>query len=162
MWKQWSLSILQIKEVISARLSDVFRIVISSRAEIWTLALAFQSSGSEPPCLSIMLWWVLQSVPRAYVQTCKKYVYFKIMSVYMSCPCMSLVLGVVFWALFVCFCGTGVWTLLGFTLAKWILHHLSHTANLFCPGYFGDGGLSNYLLRLASNYDPPNLCLPNS
>jgi hypothetical protein len=35
------------------------------------------------------------------------------------------------------------------------LYHLSHTSSPFCSGYFGDGGLSNYLPVLASNLDPP-------
>jgi hypothetical protein len=34
--------------------------------------------------------------------------------------------------------------------------------SLFHSGYFGDGGLMNYLPGLASNHDPPNLSLPNS
>jgi hypothetical protein len=32
---------------------------------------------------------------------------------------------------------------------------LRHTFSPFCSGYFGDGGLLNYLLRLASKGDPP-------
>jgi hypothetical protein len=28
--------------------------------------------------------------------------------------------------------------------------------------YFGEGGLENYLLKLALNYDPPNLSLPTT
>jgi hypothetical protein len=32
---------------------------------------------------------------------------------------------------------------------------LSHTSSLFCCGYFGDGGLINYLPRLALNHSPP-------
>jgi hypothetical protein len=38
-------------------------------------------------------------------------------------------------------------------LAKQVL--LSHASSLFCSDDFGDGGLVNYLLGLASNYDPP-------
>jgi hypothetical protein len=38
----------------------------------------------------------------------------------------------------------------GFALAKHVLYHLSHTSSPFCSGYFGDGGLENYLLGLAS------------
>jgi hypothetical protein len=38
-----------------------------------------------------------------------------------------------------------------FTLA----FHLSS----FCSGYFGDGGVVNYLLKLASNHDPPHRSL---
>jgi hypothetical protein len=31
-----------------------------------------------------------------------------------------------------------------------------------CSAYFGDGGLANYLPRLASNHDPPDLSLLSS
>jgi hypothetical protein len=49
-----------------------------------------------------------------------------------------------------------------FTLAKQALYHFNHTSSPFCSGYFGDGGLVNYLPRLASNYCPPNPSLPSS
>jgi hypothetical protein len=38
---------------------------------------------------------------------------------------------------------------------------LSHTSCPFCSGYFGDEGLMNYLPRLASDHNPPDLSLPN-
>jgi hypothetical protein len=41
------------------------------------------------------------------------------------------------------------------------LYLLSHTSNLFCSSYFGDG-VSNHLPRLASNHDLPNLSFPSS
>jgi hypothetical protein len=41
----------------------------------------------------------------------------------------------------------------GFALTKQALYHLSHTSSPFCSGYFGDGGLANYLLGLALNLD---------
>jgi hypothetical protein len=39
---------------------------------------------------------------------------------------------------------------------------LSHAFSLLWPGYFGYGGLENYLPELASNFDPPNLSLLHS
>jgi hypothetical protein len=36
---------------------------------------------------------------------------------------------------------------------------LSNTSSPFCSGYFGDGGLTNYLLELASKCHPSNLTL---
>jgi hypothetical protein len=51
----------------------------------------------------------------------------------------------------------------GFELAKQALYHLSHISSPLCCSYFGDGGgLKNYLPKLASNHDPPNLSLPSS
>jgi hypothetical protein len=50
----------------------------------------------------------------------------------------------------------------GFTLAKQVLYRLSHTSSPFCSGYFGDGGLMNYLPRLASTYHPPDLLISAS
>jgi hypothetical protein len=35
-------------------------------------------------------------------------------------------------------------------------------ATLFFSGYFGDGGLVNYLPRLTSNHEPPDLSFPSS
>jgi hypothetical protein len=59
------------------------------------------------------------------------------------------------------FGGTGVWTQ-GFMLAKqMVFYSLSRTSSQFCSDYFGDGGLINYLPRLASNHDPPDLSLPS-
>jgi hypothetical protein len=46
---------------------------------------------------------------------------------------------------------------LGFELRA---SHFSHTSSL-CSGYFGDGGLVNYLPWLASNHDLPDLSLPS-
>jgi hypothetical protein len=46
-----------------------------------------------------------------------------------------------------------VWTQ-SFVLAKQVLYYLSHTSSPFYSGYFGDGSLTNYLPRLASNLDP--------
>jgi hypothetical protein len=43
-----------------------------------------------------------------------------------------------------------VWTQ-GFMLEKQALYCLNHTASPFFSGYFGDGGLTNYLPGLASN-----------
>jgi hypothetical protein len=37
---------------------------------------------------------------------------------------------------------------------------LSHTFSSFCSDFFGDGGLMNYLPRLALNHDPPDLSQP--
>jgi hypothetical protein len=48
---------------------------------------------------------------------------------------------------------------LGFALAKQALHHLSHISSPFCSGYFEDGGVNNYLPRLALNLSPPSLSL---
>jgi hypothetical protein len=39
---------------------------------------------------------------------------------------------------------------------------LRHTSSPFCFGYFGDGGLLNYLPGLAWNLHPPDLSLPGS
>jgi hypothetical protein len=39
--------------------------------------------------------------------------------------------------------------------AKKVLSCLSHTPSPFCFGYFGDGGLENYLFGLATNLNPP-------
>jgi hypothetical protein len=50
----------------------------------------------------------------------------------------------------------------GFPLAKQVLCHLTHTSSPICSGYLGDGGLMNYLSRLALNCDPPDLTLPSS
>jgi hypothetical protein len=47
-------------------------------------------------------------------------------------------------------------------LAKLAVYCLSHTSSPFCSGYFGDGGLLNYLSGLALNHDPPDLSLPRS
>jgi hypothetical protein len=38
----------------------------------------------------------------------------------------------------------------------------SHTSSPFGTGYFGDGSLTNYLLVLALNLDPPDLSLLSS
>jgi hypothetical protein len=46
--------------------------------------------------------------------------------------------------------------------AKQILYLLNQTSSPFYPDYFGDGVFMNYLLRLASNLDPPDLSLPSS
>jgi hypothetical protein len=46
--------------------------------------------------------------------------------------------------------------------AKQVLYCWNHTSSPFCSGYFGDGGLLNYLPGLASNHDPPELNLQNS
>jgi hypothetical protein len=40
------------------------------------------------------------------------------------------------------------------------LSTICHTSSAFWLGYFGDGGLLNYLPKLASNDSPPNLSLP--
>jgi hypothetical protein len=37
---------------------------------------------------------------------------------------------------------------------------LIYTSGAFCACYFGNGGLSNYLPKLASNRDPPDLKPP--
>jgi hypothetical protein len=44
---------------------------------------------------------------------------------------------------------------------KQALYHFHHASSLFFSGYFGDGGLLNYLPGLALNC-PPDLSLPNS
>jgi hypothetical protein len=72
------------------------------------------------------------------------------------CVCVFLRLGAINKVLF--FGGTGVRTH-GFTLAKQSLYCLNHTSSPFCSGYFGDGGLENYMPRLVSNCDPPHLSL---
>jgi hypothetical protein len=41
-----------------------------------------------------------------------------------------------------------------------MLYCLHNTSRPFFSGYFGDGGLTNYLPVWASNYDPPVLSLP--
>jgi hypothetical protein len=47
---------------------------------------------------------------------------------------------------------------MGFELrASYLQSMISHTSSPFCSGYFGDGGLWNYLPGLASNHDPPDL-----
>jgi hypothetical protein len=57
----------------------------------------------------------------------------------------------------------GIWVLTqGFMVAKQALCCLSHTCSPFCSGYFGDGGLMNYLPGLASNHHSPNLSLPSN
>jgi hypothetical protein len=50
----------------------------------------------------------------------------------------------------------------GFALIKQSLYYLSHTSSPFCSGYFGDGGLTNYLPGLVSNHNSPNLSLLSS
>jgi hypothetical protein len=50
----------------------------------------------------------------------------------------------------------------GLQLAKQALYLLSHTSSPFCCGYFGDGGLVNYLPRLDLNLDPHDLSHPSS
>jgi hypothetical protein len=42
-------------------------------------------------------------------------------------------------------------------LAKQVLYCLRHTSSPFCSGYFGDGGLVNYLPMLALNRVLPDL-----
>jgi hypothetical protein len=59
------------------------------------------------------------------------------------------------------FCGTRV-LIQGFMLTKQVLYLSSHTFSPVWYGYFGDGGLTNYLPRLALNFDPPNLSLLSS
>jgi hypothetical protein len=56
---------------------------------------------------------------------------------------------------FVFFGGTGVWTQ-GFALTQQTFNSLTHTSS---PLSSGDGGLANYLTRLSSNPDPPDLSL---
>jgi hypothetical protein len=56
---------------------------------------------------------------------------------------------------------------LGFELralvfAKQELYHMSHTSSPFSSGYFGDGGLTSYLLELASDLNPLDLSLLRS
>jgi hypothetical protein len=41
-------------------------------------------------------------------------------------------------------------------------HHLSPASSPFCSGYFGDGGLANYLPGLSSNLSLSDFSLPNS
>jgi hypothetical protein len=53
--------------------------------------------------------------------------------------------------------GLRFWTQ-GFAFANQVLYFLSYTSSPFCSGYFGDGGLKNYLPGLASNHD---LSLPH-
>jgi hypothetical protein len=43
-----------------------------------------------------------------------------------------------------------------------VLYYLSHVPCPFCSGYFRNGGLTNYLPRLALNLDPPDLSLLSS
>jgi hypothetical protein len=63
--------------------------------------------------------------------------------------------------LFSFFCGTGFWTQ-DLTFARQVLYHLTHSASVFMVGYFLRYGLMNYLRRLASKCDPPDLYLPGS
>jgi hypothetical protein len=51
---------------------------------------------------------------------------------------------------------TWIWTQ-SFVSAKQALYNLSHTS-----GYFGDGGILNYLLMLALNCSPPDLSILSS
>jgi hypothetical protein len=46
-------------------------------------------------------------------------------------------------------------------LAKQALYLLSHASSSFCSGYFGDGGLANYVPGLAFNCNPPDLSFPS-
>jgi hypothetical protein len=55
----------------------------------------------------------------------------------------------------------GVWTQ-GFTPAKQVLYHLTHASIPFNSGYFGDGGVTNYLPGVALNCDPLYISLPSS
>jgi hypothetical protein len=50
----------------------------------------------------------------------------------------------------------------GFCICKAGVLQIELTSSPFCSGSFGDGGFSNYSLRLASNHDPPDLSLPSS
>jgi hypothetical protein len=59
------------------------------------------------------------------------------------------------------FCGTGILTE-DFTVAKQVLYHSSHTSSPLCFAYFGDGSLTSYLPRLASNLEPLHLSPPSS
>jgi hypothetical protein len=45
-------------------------------------------------------------------------------------------------------------------LATLVLYHLTHTSSPFCSVYFEDGGLINYLPRLASTDDNPGISCP--
>jgi hypothetical protein len=56
---------------------------------------------------------------------------------------------------------TGVWAQ-HFMFAKQTFYHWSHASSPFSSGYFDGGGLLKYLLRLASNHNPPNISLPSS
>jgi hypothetical protein len=56
------------------------------------------------------------------------------------------------------FCGTEVWTQ-AFTFSKQALYCLGHTSSPFCSGCLGDGGLRNYVPRLALNLCSPDLSL---
>jgi hypothetical protein len=47
----------------------------------------------------------------------------------------------------------------GLHACKAALYCLSHNLSPFQSGYFRDGGLINYLPRLALSYDPPDLTL---
>jgi hypothetical protein len=47
------------------------------------------------------------------------------------------------------FVGVGLGFELSFIFAKQVLYYLSHTSSPFFSGYFGDGGIKNYLSRLA-------------
>jgi hypothetical protein len=51
---------------------------------------------------------------------------------------------------------------LSFTLARQVCYHFSHTSSPFFSSYFGDRGLTNYLLGLALNHNLPDLSLPSS
>jgi hypothetical protein len=55
------------------------------------------------------------------------------------------------------------WDLIqAFTLAKKVLYCLIPASSPFFSGYFGDGFLTNYLSRLASNHSLPDLNLSSS
>jgi hypothetical protein len=47
-------------------------------------------------------------------------------------------------------------------LAKQVLYTGATPPVYFWSGYFGDGGLTNSLPRVALNHDPPDLSLPSS
>jgi hypothetical protein len=42
------------------------------------------------------------------------------------------------------------------------VYHLRHTSSPFSSGYFGDGGLMNYLPKVVVNHNPTNLIFPSN
>jgi hypothetical protein len=66
--------------------------------------------------------------------------------------------------------GTTIHSFIGFLGGIGVCKHLlakqvlcfNHTSSPFSSGYFGDGGLVNYLPKLALNLDPPDLSLQSS
>jgi hypothetical protein len=81
-----------------------------------------------------------------------------------SVPCLTWLcaLALLCVHVFVCVCGTGVWTQC-FAFSKHTLYCLSHASSPFCCGYFGDGGVVPLTICLGWPQTRILLiCFPNS